>query len=533
MRPRGGQPEPPITTEVKSTSPSPFDYTPIPIKVIGVTGVPIPSPSVPIPKPSSINPQPEKTIDSNPVSSTGKANKAEAQKQDTTTTNLINQLDVGIKDTLLDLPTITSNSLPQKVITQKYSPEEYRKKKAKREIEEYRQQQQEEEEQREQNRQKAPSYKISPPPNLDDTKVDDVINGSETGSDFVIGSQEEDKLNTPENLVQTPEPKGKDNLQDNDLAKIAALIAATPLLTNNGFSTAVEGALCNSADGGCLKSKLKDPITNNQNNLLDAINALGQGIDLSLLTTINDKLGDAIPGGIGGYLKKAWEVARIDKIINMANLLVATHNAAMLSRNLGETIGEVVNQGLNLLNIKDAEGNAIDVNAIVGNTVKGLMESLVPLDIRTNVSATWLKVNRIHTAAVSLASAITATKNAFLEVQEITADWVAKIGNTVQEQGIVEEDSYPWMLPGIQFKNPYQGFLNKLNNVEEIVDQASNFVNSAVELKDSVEQVTTSSEEVQQSIASFVEIKNTEEADKETESVSPDIANTDLIKHEE
>ena len=304
-------------------------------------------------------------------------------------------------------------------------------------------------------------------------------------------------------------------------------------------SAAAAGTCQTTQPGGCMQQNVVDPLKADLGTIFNKIANTGLAAQNAAIQAIVQNTNDIVKHSTYGLeaiqnaASKAWEATHMDKVINVANLLVATHNAAMLSRHLGETIAEFGTSVLQVFGIKNpVTGEAIDVGEVVGNTIQTAINSIVPEAIRTNVSTTWIKLNRIHSAAVAMASAITATKNAVLEANEVIGDWVAKIGNTQQEQGIVEEDSYPWMKEGVQFKNPYDGFLNKLNNAEEVIEQTSSFVNAAIELKDSVEQVTTSKEELTNALNEFNTTKEADETAKEIESASPEVDRLDLIQLE-
>lgn len=552
-----GDSNPPAVGEVISPRitprpqpPFPADETIIDDSPVAYSREPLPRPSrriYPVPLPDDNNADidavkaqldriEKRLIDSNPGGKDGQADSATSdqvkadsieqvvKKQGIEQTNLNNGLDLGISNPIVDIPAVNpSNAVEPIIRSQKYSVTQLDRLKRKRRVEEIELERATDKVERKKKLDKLNNQiqnisgaKISPPPTIEIDKQIEITDGSQTGKDV----QPETKTETKQ-APKESEPEL--------LGKIAALFTVTPLLNKDGFKEAVEESICDSTQGGCLKSNIVDPLATGQNNLTNAL----QGLDLGLLTVIDGKLGDAIPGGIGGYLKKAWELARVDKIINMATLITSTHNAAMLSRNLGQTIGDVSSEALKFLKIKNpTTGADIDVNEVVGNTVKGLIESLVPADIRTNVSATWLKVNRIHTAAVGVASAISQTKNAVLEVQEITTNWVAEIGNNMQEQGLFEEDSYPWMNDKNDFTNPYAGFLNKVNNVEGIVESAGSFINSVTELQDSTTALGTSKEELAKVLEDFSKDKQNEENEKITASSSPSISNSDLIKHE-
>ena len=321
-------------------------------------------------------------------------------------------------------------------------------------------------------------------------------------------------------------------------AAIAAAVYSAEGMENL-TSAAAEGTCRTTQPGGCMQNNVVNPLKADLGTLFNNIANTGLAAQNAAIQTIVQNTNDIVKHSTYGLQAiqeaagKAWEATHMDKVINVANLLVATHNAAMLSRNVGETIAELGTSVLQVFGIKNpVTGEAIDVGEVIGDTIQTAINSIVPEAIRTNVSSTWIKLNRIHGAAVAMASAITATKNAVLEANEVIGDWVAKIGNTQQEQGIVEEDSYPWMHENVQFKNPYEGFLGKLNNAEEVIESASSFVNAAIELQDSIEQVTTSKEELNNALNQFNTTKATEETAKEAESTSPEIDRLDLIQLE-
>ena len=361
-------------------------------------------------------------------------------------------------------------------------------------------------------------------------------------------------IGTPSNtgVGVTPIPQVPTLEQEPAIPEVAGLgltaaAVAAAVYSEQGIekltSAAAAGTCQTTQPGGCMQKNVVDPLKAGQTSLGELFNnvantglAAQNAAIQAIVQNTNDIVKHSTYGleAIQNLAKNAWEATHMDKVINVMNLLMSTHNAAMLSRNLGETIAELGTNILSLFNIKNpATGESIDVGQTIGKTIQGAINTVVPEAIRTNISTTWIKLNRIHSAAVAMASAIRQSKDAVLEVHEVTADWIAQIGNSMQEQGIVEEDSYPWMRENNDFVNPYEGFLNKLNDIEEVVEQASSFVNAAIELKDSTVELVESGAELRNALNEFNHTKESEETTKETESTSPDIANSDLIKNEE
>ena len=508
MRPVGGQPVPPTVVEQTTEPPPPFDYTPIPLKIVGVTGLSFkPKPTIPNSKLSSPTPTADKTVNANPGGQEGQADNSTSVPEDTTATNARNGLSVNISSSVIDFPVITSDNLPDNVIVKKYSPEQYRQIKGRRDIQSEREQRTEEEQQRAQDRQQAPNYRISPPPNLDDSKVDDVINGATTGGEFTEGGQKEDILDKPESLKQTPPPDpNSDKISDTDLVKLAGIVLGAENL--NKFKEATEQALCDSSTGGCLKNNVTDPILSGQNSWLETLTASLQGLDLSLLAVINDKLGAKLePGGISAYMQTAWRALRVNKILDYLNTILLLHNAAMLSRNLaaslGSSISALANNTINL--IKNEDGSDIDINETIGNTLSGFLISLLGTDNYQNLNEQFQRSSRILNAATNIINTIQFSLAGIAEGLETLGNYTGKIGNSLKKAGTVFENSYQWMSENFTVKTgrigQIQAVLDGLEQVENITSDLTNVTEEFREVQENITQVEDQFNQIKTEIA--------------------------------
>ncbi|MDJ0576576.1 MAG: hypothetical protein QNJ65_15585 [Xenococcaceae cyanobacterium MO_234.B1] len=319
--------------------------------------------------------------------------------------------------------------------------------------------------------------------------------------------------------------------------------------TAQAISQAAETAICNStAPNGCMAKDIKEPIVNGQNSLRDNITNFIQGLDifqgqqiLNTVTENNGLLKNAEFGleSISNFMKTAWRATRMDKVLNILNTIFALHNAAMLSRNLAQTVGDVATQALQFLNIKDADDNFIDVNEVIGNTFETWINNLIGAETYQNIQQTWRNLNRIMVAGQGVIYSIQGVKNAVLEGVETVGQWTAKIGNNMIIQGLFEERSFPWMDENVNFRNPFQGFIQKINTTEEIVSQVSNLVASGTEAQENFNQIfeqsselKTASQKLQENLSNFDSDKETTEAQEVANSASPDIDRLDLIQLE-
>ena len=169
---------------------------------------------------------------------------------------------------------------------------------------------------------------------------------------------------------------------------------------------------------------------------------------------------------------------------NALTLLIVLHNAAMLSRNIVDTLGDTLATGLELMGIKDEEGNRIDINQILGKRADDFMKSLLGETVWFNTKQSWVLANRALQAATNITSTLASIMDSSLEVGLWTAEQVAKIGNGLKADGVVERFRWPDMPETVP-----RGYslLNKL----EGLDDAASSVNMVVsELKSVQEEAT-------------------------------------------
>ena len=305
--------------------------------------------------------------------------------------------------------------------------------------------------------------------------------------------------------------------------------------TSDAITSAAETAVCNTtAPGGCMTNNIRNPIEQGQNNLGNLFTNALQGIDLRQGQVILE-----MATNTNQFVKKAWSTTKMDKVLNVLNTILAFHNALMLSRNLGQTLGDVASQALQFLKIKDSEDNFIDVNEVVGTTIDSWITNIIGAQTYATIQQSWTSLNRIMVAAQGVVFAVQGVKNAVLEGLETVGNWTAKIGNNMMVQGLLEERSFPWMNENVNFRNPFNKFLQKIDTTEEIVGQVNNLVSSGIEAQENFNQifeqsseVKTASQELQDNLSAFDTEKETLEQQEILTSQSPDIDRLDLIQLE-
>lgn len=229
--------------------------------------------------------------------------------------------------------------------------------------------------------------------------------------------------------------------------------------------------------GGCSRKMIDDAIgdiknNNNQNtrSLLDNLGSAADLANLALLPTINNKLGDQVDGGLSGFLKKNFKWLQLDRITNMITLWVTIHNARMLSANLFETLLNVIENGLTIVGIKDADGSPIDLGEMLGKQVQEIIKGAIGADNYNELSAQWKRASTIYRSTANVLDRVTGLTNSVINGLEVVGSQVAKIGNALRWYGKVREKAYETFNPNPNFKAG--GVIDKINNL----DDAANFV---------------------------------------------------------
>jgi hypothetical protein len=286
---------------------------------------------------------------------------------------------------------------------------------------------------------------------------------------------------------------------------------STPLLT----TAAAAGVCKTTAPGGCMGNALDglgSNIGNNIDRLLNGYNAAANTAQLAMLAPLNakvnqidQKLGAKIPGGIGGGISnilgkvgqladavsssfdKVYKALHIDKAVQLLTLAASIHNAAMLSRNVGYTLGQAISNTLAAIGIKDPKtGNPLDINAIIGKQVEGLLQAMLGADNYASMVTAWKKASAIYNSAAQIVWSIQSITYSIQSALEVVGSHVAWIGNALRKFDVVGERAYRWMNPQPNFDNRFFTALEKLETGFSAVDQVSS---EALSIQDTLSQL--------------------------------------------
>ncbi|MDZ8023586.1 MAG: hypothetical protein RMX97_02655 [Nostoc sp. DedQUE11] len=218
-------------------------------------------------------------------------------------------------------------------------------------------------------------------------------------------------------------------------------------------NAAATGTCRTTQPGGCMRRALDDSIaninqnTNNRINALDVVNTGANGALLMGQQTILTRLGDQLPGGIGGKLTRFSQWLQLDRALNLLIFAATVHNAFQLTNDIGMTLGSAFSNILQVIGIKDDSGNAVDVGQIINSTVENLVKAIVGEQNYTTISTAWAKANRIYQSTTNAINSFTNIGHTILDGLENLGSMEGKIGNALRAWGAVGEKAYEWFNP--------------------------------------------------------------------------------------
>lgn len=277
------------------------------------------------------------------------------------------------------------------------------------------------------------------------------------------------------------------------------------------------------------------------NNKLNQLDAVLRGLDLSLLGTINNKLGDQLTGGLSGKLTRFSKWMQFDRIMNIFILLGVLHNAAMLSKSAAETLGELTSQALAVIGIKGDDDQSIDVNEIIDKQANAFMASILGESVWNGTKESWQKANRIISTASNIISTIRSISDSTRDVMEWTAENTGKIGNALKRWRVVGENAYKWMPEKVTAQGKWH---RKVDKVVEGIESIENTASSLASVVGDIRSIQSDVDDVKEQKQNFDKaIKEATPKDRpendttkarataeKVASASPQLAVTDRVK---
>ncbi|WP_445629055.1 hypothetical protein [Nostoc sp. DSM 114167] len=244
--------------------------------------------------------------------------------------------------------------------------------------------------------------------------------------------------------------------------------------------------------------------------ILAVVSAASNAAQLALLNIINSKLGAQVTGGISGLVTSVAQNTYIEKALAVLTFATTLHNALMLTNNLGQTLGSIINTILGLVLPKGLDGTPIDVGAVLGKTATTLIQDAIGADNYTKLTQEWAMANRIYQASANVFNALTNAVSTTINALEVIGSHTAKIGNALKYWGVLGQKAYEWFHPNPNFHNKYFTFLN---NAEAGANTIQAVVQIPVSIVDAKNQIDSANSEFKSAIKGD---KNTDGTPKES-----------------
>jgi hypothetical protein len=222
-----------------------------------------------------------------------------------------------------------------------------------------------------------------------------------------------------------------------------------------------------------------------KNDLGDKIDKTNNAAQTGMLVEILSRLGDKIPGGLSGKLVDGFKWLHLDRVLNVLTFIATVQNHLMLSNDIGQTLIGAINNGLQLIGLKDDKQQPINVGQIISGTIENLIKGIVGTENYATLSAQWAKANRIYQASTNVLNSFLGLTQTVLQAAEMIAAYTGKIGNALRKGGVVLENAYGLMNPQPKFNRVTQtleSLQNGASTIQMVTQVPLDVVNATTEL---------------------------------------------------
>ncbi len=275
----------------------------------------------------------------------------------------------------------------------------------------------------------------------------------------------------------------------------------TDMPKSKAFSNAVSNATCKTLNSDSCTSRLREDIkrhdTANGNILLKRLggkldrilnvgSAGANALQVSLLNTINKKMGAQLPGGLSGTFGRLWNLLQVDRALNILNFLTSLHNATMLSTNVIETLTSVIDAGADLVGfkIKNEKDEEINTSKFLSNIFNDALNKIFGAANVAEFKAKLAAANRIYQSTTNMFSEVRDMFDSGRQLTELVSNNTGKIGNALKKAGVIFENAFDWMSEDNRTGTPRQRKWERLRlGLDEIDDKLSDFNSIIGEVK--------------------------------------------------
>lgn len=292
--------------------------------------------------------------------------------------------------------------------------------------------------------------------------------------------------------------------QNVGLGVIGATAILQPLLNQINTQTNAANQRQNAKDGTC--DALNSPTCTRQveDNIAGKVNnGTNPSTDAKLNTIIGNQVAqDGLLAQIIALLtsnfSKLFNFLNsqvVDRVLTVTTFALTLHNALMLSQSLGDTLGLIIDNTLQVFGntYKDTEGNQIPFSQYLGANIQQTIINIIGQENYLKLSETLAVANRIYQAGMNVASAVQSILDSAASVAQATGINVAKIGNALRDESVVSPRAYTHMddTPAGNRATTLGRFEQLTTTISDLDSKAQNLVtitSAPIQIKDAIKQ---------------------------------------------
>lgn len=295
-------------------------------------------------------------------------------------------------------------------------------------------------------------------------------------------------------------------------ALAAGTATTTNLLNQVNNQTKPEAQQTNAKQGICDAMQpsqcgfegVKQATTEATNPIKD-IATSNNGLLANLLTLLNN-VWTFLQNNLGKVLQLLNNQV-VDRTLAVMNLATNIHNAALLTRDIGETLGSVVDNVINLtpLRFTNSEGSQVQFTDFIGTNFRAFMISVLGAENYLSLVLNWQKASMILNSAAQVLNTTQSMIDPISSAVEYGMGNVSKIGNSLREDGVVSENAYPAMDETIRARrvNRFERLNDTLEGAENIASNLSSVTSSAVSIKEDYKQLREDAKDLKDKANAF------------------------------
>ncbi|MEH1948171.1 MAG: hypothetical protein V7K77_14640 [Nostoc sp.] len=180
----------------------------------------------------------------------------------------------------------------------------------------------------------------------------------------------------------------------------------------------------------------------------------------------------------------------VEKALAVLTFAATIHNAFMLSNNLAQTLGMIIDQVLGFILPKGLDGNPISISNVLGKAAHEIIADTIGEANYHTITEDIAKANRIYQAGANVFNQIGNAVGLVTAGMEVIGGNVAKIGNALKIWGVIGEKAYSWMNPQPNLKGKFFNFINsataEANTIAMMVAIPIGISAAALEINNSV-----------------------------------------------